>query len=213
MEPLGSPINVERAVTVVAFTPSGQVATGEDDSTLRIWDAISREAIGAPMKGVGPVTALTFSGDGHTLAAWGGGRELQLWNTQTSQPIGDPLKTSADMTAVAVSFDGHMVAAGSQDGVIKLWDTRDGTAHPQLTGENAKVTTLEFNSAGTRLLSASANGTVRVWPIDVPKPDALCAKLSENMSPEDWTYAVSPEIEYRDVCDGLPRGENTGQAP
>ena len=210
MEPLGSPINVERAVTVVAFTPSGQVATGEDDSTVRIWDAISREPIGAPMKGIGPVTNLTFSDDGGTLAAWGGGRELQLWNTQTSQPIGDPLKTNADMTAVAVSFDGHMVAAGSQDGVIKLWDTRDGTAHPQLAGENAKVTTLEFNSTGTRLLSASTNGTVRVWPIDEPKPDALCAKLSENMSLEEWADVVSPEIEYRDVCDGLPRGEPTG---
>jgi len=209
MEPLGSPINVERAVTVVAFTPSGQVATGEDDSTVRIWDAISREPVGAPIRGIGPITNLTFSGDGGTLAAWGGGRELKLWNTQTSQPIGDPLKTNADMTAVAVSFDGHMVAAGSQDGVIKLWDTRDGTAHPQLTGENAKVTTLEFNSAGTRLLSASANGTVRVWPIDVPKPDALCAKLSENMSLEEWADVVSPEIEYRDVCDGLPRGEPT----
>ena len=96
------------------------------------------------MKGIGPVTNLTFSDDGGTMAAWGGGRELQLWDTQTSQPIGVPLKTNADMTAVAVSFDGHMVAAGSQDGVIKLWDTRDGTAHPQLAGENAKVTTLEF---------------------------------------------------------------------
>ena len=78
MEPLGSPINVERAVTVVAFTPSGQVATGEDDSTVRIWDAISREPVGAPIRGIGPISNLTFSGDGGTLAAWGGGRELKL---------------------------------------------------------------------------------------------------------------------------------------
>jgi hypothetical protein len=36
--------------------------------------------------------------------------------------------------------------------------------------------------------------------------DALCAKLTHNMSREQWRHVVSKEIPYVEVCDGLPEG-------
>ena len=214
---LGAPIRLNRPVTAIAFTPNGgEVATGEDDFTVRLWDAATGTALGAPMKGNGPVTKLMFSADGHTLAAWGDGPTLRLWDTQRSQPIGAPLATHGKMTAVAVSFDGHMVAAGGQYGVIQLWDTHDGKPRPDLEDQTGEVTSLEFSLNGARLLSASTNGTARVWPIEDASPEALskalCKKLTQNMSQHQWASHVPPGIKYRDLCHGLPRVEDTGQA-
>jgi hypothetical protein len=34
--------------------------------------------------------------------------------------------------------------------------------------------------------------------------DTLCGKLTRNMSAKEWQEWVSPEIEYRERCPGLP---------
>ena len=118
------------------------------------------------------------------------------------------------ITAVAFSFDGQMAAVGGQDGVIQLWDIHDlhnPKPLPKLVGQNGKVTSLDFSPDGSKILSASANGTVRVWPIMTPSPKALCAKLANNMSRQQWNALVSSDIPDREVCTGLPPGE-TAQA-
>ena len=41
-------------------------------------------------------------------------------------------------------------------------------------------------------------------------PDALCAKLTHNMSRKQWNQFVSPEIDYIPVCPGLPEANDAG---
>ena len=213
MRPLGDPIKLEQAVTAIAVAPDGHVvATGENRS-VRLWHTENGTQIGPPMKSEDQVTELTFSADGHILAGWGN-RALQLWNTQTRQPIGDPITTNADITAAALSVDAQTVAVGRQDGVIELWKLHD-TDHPKrlpdLVGQNGKVTSVDFSPDGRRLVSASANGTVQVLPVETPSPEALCAKLTQNLSQRQWESLVSSDIPYRVVCAGLPAADDTRQ--
>jgi hypothetical protein len=53
------------------------------------------------------------------------------------------------------------------------------------------------------------DGTVRIWPNPyprkIPPADALCAKLTRTMSKANWAKWVSPHIDYREMCPGLPR--------
>jgi WD40 repeat protein len=85
---------------------------------------------------------------------------------------------------------------------------------PLLAGHNAFVTSLEFSPDGTKLLSASDDHTLRLWPVPARSPeasrDALCAKLTHNMSREQWNKWVSPEIPYTKACPGLPEADYSG---
>jgi len=43
-----------------------------------------------------------------------------------------------------------------------------------------------------------------------PSPEALCDKLTHNMSREQWNAWVSRDIDYIEVCPGLPDAEHAG---
>jgi len=45
---------------------------------------------------------------------------------------------------------------------------------------------------------------LRLWPAPKVWPDLLCAKLTSNLSRKEWREHVSPDIEYREQCHGLP---------
>ena len=60
-----------------------------------------------------------------------------------------------------------------------------------------------FSPDSKRLATTSNDHTVRLWPADA-SPDMLCAKLTANMSRQQWNDWVSRGIPYREVCPGLP---------
>jgi WD40 repeat protein len=55
---------------------------------------------------------------------------------------------------------------------------------PALAGHTAGVTTVAFSPDSRTIVTGSMDKTVRVWPVPIMSPEALCAKLTENMSQE-----------------------------
>ena len=43
-----------------------------------------------------------------------------------------------------------------------------------------------------------------LWPGPAAWPDLLCTKLTRNMSRAQWREWVSPDIDYIELCPGLP---------
>jgi WD40 repeat protein len=167
--------------------------------------------MGQAMKGDAPVKSIAFSRDGHLLAASYADYTLRLWNTGTSQPVGNAMGLESIADVTAFSPDGRTVASGGDDGTIQLWNVGDQSAlEAPLRGHKALVTSLDFSPDGTKLLSAFDDHELQVWPAPEPSPEALCAKITHNMSHEQWNDWVSPEIPYAKVCPDLPEAEYSG---
>jgi len=106
---------------------------------------------------------------------------------------------------VVFSPDGHRLASGSSDRTLQIWNADTGQPiGPPLTGHTDAVNSVAFSPDGQRIVSGSQDKTVRLWPGPGAWPEMVCAKLTANMSRQQWRDWVSPDIDYIQACPGLP---------
>jgi WD40 repeat protein len=90
---------------------------------------------------------------------------------------------------------------------VQLWNVDQPDAE-QFTfgGHQAQVVAVAVSADGGRIVSGSADGTTRIWPNLPPMAadEALCGKLTQNMSRKDWSDWVSKDIPFERICDELP---------
>lgn len=121
---------VEATLTVqvpwqAAFSPDGAlVAVADNDGTPSFWDTRTWKRVAKPVQGHStPVTTLSFSPDGRTLATAGPGDEqVILWDVRSFRQIGSALPGNGRDLAVAYHPDGRHVIALSGSGRGTVWD-------------------------------------------------------------------------------------------
>ena len=199
--------SADAGFTAFAFSPDGRrLLVGERNGALRLIDLASGEPAGPAFIGHSlGVTSALFSPDGsHVASADGNG--LRLWDAHTGRPIGQPRAEHASaVTRLAYSPDGSRLVSGSRDGALRLWDGRSGQPiGPAIAGHQQDAHDVAYSQDGQRIASAGADGSLRLWPAPQAWPARLCDKLQRNMSRREWRDWVSPEIDYRVQCPGLP---------
>ena len=156
-----------RAVCAVTVDARHLLASGGNDSTVRIWDPATGQQLTA-LQGhedsVAALCAVTVNGR-HLLASGSHDSTVRIWDPATGQQL-TALQGHEDSVAAlcAVTVNGrHLLASGGDDRTVQIWDPATGQ---QLTTlHEASVTALcPVTMDGRHLLASGGyDDTVRIW--------------------------------------------------
>lgn len=152
-------------VNSVAFSPvSSWVASGSDDTTVRVWDSFEGTEVFILDGHSGPVTEVAFSMDGELVGSSSLDGTARLWWVSNGQLVRSLEGHSAGLLAIAFAPDGITVATGGEDGAVYVWAAGTGSLLHKFSGHRGPVTSLSFSE--DLLASGARDGTVRLWAIE-----------------------------------------------
>jgi WD40 repeat protein len=164
-------------VLSVCFSPCGtkivscgglvKAYGGNDDFSIRIWDAETGTHIGSPLSGhKDPVRSLCFSSCGTKIVSCGGQRKvyggnqdfsIRIWDTETGTQIGSPLTGDKGILCVNFSPNNNILAAGDFGGNIRLYDPETGEVKSTLNVDSGSVNSVAFSPDGSKIAAAHSH--------------------------------------------------------
>jgi len=167
----------------LAISPDSQTLATLQNSGARdqvyLWNiATNRSFVILTNPGVSPVSSVTFSPDGKTIAISGLNGKTALLDIATQKLLATFTDAgSSGVTTTAFSPDGQMLAAGDYNGKTYLWNLRTGTLvatlvnpggtlAPVFKGKDSDaVTALAFSPDGKTLATSGTNGSAYQWRV------------------------------------------------
>ena len=161
-------------VTAVAWSPNGKyIASGGDDHTIQVWNALTGARLLVSQGHSGGVPAVAWSPDSTLIASASAGpavsggpasdNTVQVWNATTGQAIYAYHGHSSGITDVAWSPKGDRIASSSSDYTVQLWDATTGQ-HPLILRTHSWYEwTVAWSPDGRRLASGGPDDAIWIW--------------------------------------------------
>jgi len=159
------------AVRYTAFSPDGgKVLTGADDSRARLWDAVTLQRLGPPLK-LPQILRATFSPDGRIAMIHGsslGGADRIWWWEPPGVNVTPTLGTSEDdfhvmwLWNIATGRPLELPAELQRAARVDRGDARSDPYRPQKAKKWRGLIDMAFRPSGLTLLIASDDGTARL---------------------------------------------------
>ncbi len=149
-----------------AFSEDGTKVLLWSNGTARIYDAVTREPVSAPLNHGGALVRAKFNNDASRVLTYspaGSNFAVKIWDVATGQMIGDPLKHQGKIQSADFSPDGSQVLTASSDKTARVWDANNGheIVSPMLHG--GIVSAASYDHTGNRILTSSWDGFARIW--------------------------------------------------
>ena len=185
----------QRGPVSVFFSPDGRlVATGSEDSTVRLFDEQRGRPVSATLRAhTSPVRAAAFSPDGRRLVTEDSNGSSYLWDTATGR-----LRARVARVFLTPHIDVVFAANGTRVAYAgiptKVLDVTDAATVTERTFHGPVTTGNVALSADGRLLATGSPGAVEVWDVAsnqlrvVLRVGALTGAL--RFSPDGSTLAV-----------------------
>jgi WD40 repeat protein len=159
----------EKGVFCLALLPDGNLASGSEDETIRIWDMTTGETLKILREHKGTIFALTILSN-ETLVSGGEDCRIILWNILNGNKIFQ-LEGHTDMISCLLVLNKHsnnnnnLLASGSYDKSIRIWNTNKPNEPLKiLIGHENEVLSL-VNLSDGNIASGSKDKTIRIWNI------------------------------------------------
>ncbi len=150
----------------VAWSPDGsRLASGSDDTTVRIWDPLSGAALRTLAGHTRRVRTVDWSADGRYLISGGSDGEIRIWDPESGEQREVLSGNTLHVWSVAWSPTTDEFAWGGADGLVRVqaWDGSIAGTLRTLRGHSGNVWQVHWSRDGTQLASVGEDGTVRVW--------------------------------------------------
>jgi WD40 repeat protein len=134
-------------IVSLAWSPDGaQVAGGQADHRLQIWDALAGKKLFTLEEPGSPpaVTALAWSSNGQILAAGRGNHTMQLWNPKTGKKL-HSLPQMAPVYRVAWTPNNNTVVSTNGDRTARFTDPVTGELRGVLLAEDKQILGVSFD--------------------------------------------------------------------
>ena len=177
-------------ISSVAFSPdSRQVAGGDANGLVRIWDAGSGKLLHSLTGHSGQVRTVLYAPDGNTLFSGGSDKTVRAWNTASGELVRTLEGHTNPVRAMAISPDGSTLVSGGFDQSLRFWSL--GSWQLLNTGDAGfPVYTLAYSTDGTVLAVAGSNRAIAL--VD-PKSGQPLHKLEGPNLDLIYTLAFGPE--------------------
>jgi WD40 repeat protein len=150
----------------LTFSPNGALVAAIDThaATVQVWDANTGQYLHEVSleRAVGSRPSLSFSADGHWLAANNGG-EPRVINTRTWAPIAFSGASLGDVNHLSFDPRKPELATVTRSGDVSIWSIPDGARLHHLEEVGAAVDHVAYSPDGEYLGVAARDGVVRVW--------------------------------------------------
>jgi WD40 repeat protein len=118
-----APISVRYALSA---QPCAERLTGSGDTTGRIWEAATGEAIAELSGHTSAIIAMTATPTGDRLITGSLDNTARIWSFADVKQLTLLEGHIGAVTLIDVSEDGTKVVTGSFDGTARIWDTATG---------------------------------------------------------------------------------------
>ena len=188
------------SIITASYSPNGRVlATSSEDTTIILWDALTRKKLHTLTNHDRFVNSISFSSDGKVLASGSSDGKIILWNVETgdkleTQKILKPFKDKQRVISISFSPDGKTFAAASDGGDIILWEWTKRELKDLLTlpGNGYGINSISFSPDGRDLASAQNGGIITIWNWDKTTKNTNNTTLPFYFKGDAFRVAFSP---------------------
>ena len=101
--------------------------SGDDDGTVRRWDALTGKSIGEPMYGHSEyATTIVISDDGKLIDNDSLDKTVRQWDDRNGEAIGKPMEHSNEIADLVISTGGCMIVSGDVSKNMLRWNAKTG---------------------------------------------------------------------------------------